>query len=132
MGARGGAVRVTVFKCGTCGDLFERRHGGRKAAEDCCNEAVAEAKDRAQERSVKQILARVRKPRVQIKRMNGTEYAVATVRCPRCTNTASVRVEVRSGKYPWSPRVPRPDAKKKAVALAKAQISRHIRSRYSH
>lgn len=127
MGARGGVVRVTAFKCGTCGELFERRDGGRKAAVECCNEEIAAAERKAREKVAALAFAKVPTPRVEITRRLHSEYATATVKCSRCYYSATVKVEVRST---WNGNLSRSDASKKASALAKAQIGRHLKRTY--
>lgn len=129
MGARGGAVRVTAFRCGTCSELFERRDGGRKAAVECCNEKVAAAEEAARAKVTARALSKVPTPTAKIIRRLRTEYAVATTKCPRsgCFHSAKVKVEVRST---WNGNLSRADALKKASALAKAQIGRHLRQRF--
>jgi hypothetical protein len=92
-----------------------------------CNAAMAEAERKARETKDSKALAKVSKPTVTIIRRDRTEYAKATARCSRCLHHAAVEVEVGST---WNGKLTRIDASKKALALAKAQIGRHLRRRW--
>lgn len=131
MGARGGASRVTVWKCGTCGGLFERGDGGHKAAVRCCNELIAHAEATRKEAAARRSFSEVRKPTAHFEQDGPSQriIAVATAKCPKCAEVRTVRVPL-DGFY--SGKRTKKDAAKKAVALAMAGIGKHIRTRWAH
>jgi ssDNA-binding Zn-finger/Zn-ribbon topoisomerase 1 len=130
MGAKGGVIRVRVWKCPTCGGLFEQRDGGRKTAVRCCNEAMAKAEAKRDEARTRRSLSEVLKPTARFERDNMRRTsAVATAKCPKCSEVRTVRVPLE-GFY--GGKRTKKDAAKKAAALAVAGIGKHLRSRWVH
>jgi hypothetical protein len=129
MGAKGGYKRVIRFECTTCGQ--DRYHTKQEAVE-CCDEKIAEAEEKAARRTLRLNLSRVAAPRVQFVRERGDLKAVASARCPkrRCGSKYTVTVPLQN--FYRTKRMSKAEAKRKAAGLVKAQIARHLQSRWGH
>lgn len=131
MGARGGYSRVVRFQCTTCG------HDRMTVASAirCCNAEMRDQEEKQAKTLVKRMMGKATKPRISFKKEFGTHgdrEAVATAKCPYKTCDHICQVVVRIGKRYYGPNLSKDEAVKKAVALAKAQLSKHIKNSWAH
>ncbi len=116
MGMNGGAKMVRAFMCTTCGRL----HNEKPEAVRCCNDKMyMESAARAQAKVTRALANTVVKSAIVYGGMQ------ATCTCSRCPHTTTVTVNLKGWRY-GATQMTRVEAEKKAAALSRAQMARHL------
>lgn len=132
MGAKGGYKRVIRYECTTCGyDRFKSKQN----AIECCDDKVREAEQARERARVQRGLRKVVTPRVSFSREDRHEplRAIARAKCPvKGCYKDPFAVAVPLSNWSRDNKLTKAEAKTKAIGLVKAQIARHLRSRWGH
>jgi len=132
MGARGGATKISAWRCPTCIDIFERR----KDAVACCNDVMDKQRTEKLVARTRRVVSKVT-PRVRVKSVFGQKSAVGYIACAKCAKdkwyrkTGSHRLKL-SIPFGGSYRATEDEARKRAKSLIMAQFSRHVAARHAY